>query len=106
METQPNNRLYRVLKQEGQGDCIPSVEAHERGVFVKWGHCISVATTWKNIVGDRKSAVFLCTIRVGWQSRPLRKKASFVEVAVAPINGHTSCLHRMHVADDEKMSMW
>ena len=31
------------------------------------------------------------------------KKASFVEVAVAPI---TSSPHRMHVAYDEKMSMW
>ena len=46
----------------------------------------------------------LCTIRVGWQSRPLqKKKASFVEVVVAPI---TSSPHRMHVAYDEKMSMW
>ena len=30
-------------------------------------------------VGDRKSAVFLCATRAGWQSRPLQKKASFVE---------------------------
>ena len=61
-----------------------------------------VATTLKNFVCDRKSAVFLCTIRVGWQSRPLQKKASLVEVAVAPIIGHTSSPHRMHATKDEK----
>ena len=53
---------------------------------MKWGHSFLVATAWKNIVGDRKWAFFLCTTRVGWQSRPLQKKASFVEVAVVPIS--------------------
>ena len=70
---------------------------------MKWGHNFLVATTWTNIVGDRKSAV---TIRVWWQSRPLQKKASFVEVVVAPISGYTSSPLRMHVTNDEKMSMW
>ena len=63
-----------------------------------------VATTRKNQVGDRKSVVFLCKFRGGRQSRPLQNIASFVEVAVAPISGHTSRPHRMHVANDEKMS--
>ena len=72
------------------------------GFFVKWCHSFLVATTWENRVGDRKSAVFLCTIRVGWQSRLLQKKASFVEVAVAPISGRPSSAYRMHVTNDEK----
>ena len=33
-------------------------EENVHGVLVKWGHSFLVATTWKNIVGDRKSAVF------------------------------------------------
>ena len=44
---------------------------------------------------------FLGTTRVEWQPRPLHKK-SFVEVAVTPINGHTSSPHHMHVINDEK----
>ena len=55
-------------------------------VLVKWCHSFSVATTWKNIVGDRKSAVFCvydsCTVAVS----SFAKKASFVEVAVGPIS--------------------
>ena len=35
-------------------------------------------------------------------ARPLQNIASFVEVAVAPISGHTSSPHRMRVANDEK----
>ena len=68
-------------------------DSDEHGVLVKWCHSFLVAITWKNIVGDRKSAVFLCTTRVGWQSRPLqrKKKASFVEVAVAPHLLRTAC---------------
>ena len=34
------------------------------------------------------------------------KKSSFVEVAIAPISGHISPPHRMHVTNDEKTSMW
>ena len=55
-----------------------SCDSDEHGVSVKWGHSFVVATTWKNKVGDRKSAVCLCTTRAGWQSRPLQKKKSFM----------------------------
>ena len=58
----------------------------------------SVATTQKKQSEIRNRPLLLCTIRVGWQSRPLqKKKGSFVEVAVALISGHTFPSHRMHV---------
>ena len=79
------------------------VAENVHGVLVKWGHSFLVATTRKDIVGDRKSAVFFVydSCRVEVSSR-CKKKASFLEVAVAPISGHTSSPHRMHVATDEK----
>ena len=81
-------------------------EENEHGFLVKWGHSFLVATTRKNTVGDRKSAVFCVRFVQSGNLVRCKNKASFVEVAVAPISGHTSSPHRMHVTKDEKMSMW
>ena len=56
-------------------------EENQHGVLVKWCDSFLVATTRKNIVADRKSAVFFvydsCWVAVS----SVAKKASFAEVA-------------------------
>ena len=71
---------------------------------MKCGHSILFVTVRETKSVKEKRSFFVCKFHGGRQSRPLQNIASFVEVAVAPINGHTSSPHRMHVANDEKMS--
>ena len=72
--------------------------------LVKCGRSFFSRHHKKNKLVIENQSFFLCKFRGGRQSRPLQNIASFVEVAVAPISGHTSRPHRMHVANDEKMS--
>ena len=59
----------------------------------------------KQVVGGKNKSLIeimsisMCKYRGGKQSRPLQNIASSVD---APIIGHTSSPHRMHVAHDEK----
>ena len=58
----------------------------------------------KSVIENRSFS--MCKFRGGRRSRPLQNTVSFVEIAVAPISGHTSSPHSKHVANDEKMSKW
>ena len=72
----------------------------EKRVFSEMGsQLFSRDLTEKQSVTE--PAVLYVMARVWWQSRPLEKKASFVEVAVAPISGLTSSPRRMHVTNEK-----
>ena len=58
----------KVCYHKGRYGVEIMIESLFRDRTVSWVRIVNY------LVGDRKSAVFLCTTRVGWQSRPLQKK--------------------------------